>query len=220
MNEKDQTITRGEIMQALNFRYATQSFDTTKTLAAEDVHTILESARLAPSSYGVEPWKFIVVENNELRKKMREASYGQQKVTDSPLLVVVARRTDVRENISRERIERTAKVLNQDAEVFAGLKQMIDGSIASKSDAELDSWAKAQTYIALGMMIETASLLGIDAGPMEGFDALQIDALLGLKGKNLTATTLIAFGYRAEGDSSAKRGKVRRDFGDVVEIIA
>ncbi len=216
---KDNTKTREEIMSAMQFRYAAQSFDTTKTLSKEDEHTILESGRLAPSSFGIEAWKFIVVKNTALRTKMREASYGQPKVTDAPMLVVVARRTDVRENISQERILRTVKTLEQDAAAFDGLKQMIDGTIASKSDEQVDTWARAQTYLALGMMLETAALLGIDAGPMEGFDPKQIDSILGLKEKNLTATTLVAFGYRAADDGAAKRKKVRRDFADVVETM-
>ncbi len=211
--------TREEIIAALTERYATQAFDTMKPLAQEDVHTILESARLAPSSFGIEAWKFIIVENKELRTKMREASYGQPKLTEAPLLVVVARRIDVRERIADERIARTVATLGGEEAQYDGLKQMIAGTIASKTDAQVDAWAAAQTYIALGMMLETAALLGVDAGPMEGFDPAQIDAILGLKEKNLTATTLVAFGYRAEGDGAATRGKVRRDFGDVVETI-
>src|SRR5258708_7551226 len=94
------------IIQALTWRYAVQAFDTAKTIDKEKLHAILESARLAPSAIGIEPWKFIVVENPEIRKKLREVGYGQPKITDSPYLIVIAYRTDLKENSTRERLER------------------------------------------------------------------------------------------------------------------
>jgi nitroreductase len=206
------------IIKALSWRYATQVFDQEKKLSDDMLKTILESGRMAPSSYGIEPWKFIIITNKELRAKLREVSFGQPKVTDAPYLVVIARRTDVRENIVRELIGRTAKASGKSAADLDGLKQMVDGVIASRSDEVLDAWAKAQTYIALGMMIETAALLGVDAGPMEGFVPDQVDEVLGLKAKHLTATTMLALGYRGE-DAAAARPKARRTFDEAVEFI-
>ncbi len=206
------------ILKALNWRYAVKTFNPDKKITKEELKTILESARLAPSSIGIEPWKFIVVENKELRTKMRAASYDQSKVTDAAHIIVIARRTDVRENIARELLERTSKAHQKNHEEFEGLKQMVEGSIARQSDEQLDIWAKGQTYIPLGMMIETAALLGIDAGPMEGFNAAEIDKILGLKEKHLAASSMLAIGGRGE-DPSADRPKVRRNFDDVIEFI-
>lgn len=205
------------IVRALRWRYAVNSFDPSKKVSEADLETILESGRLAPSSLGLEPWKFIVVENPELRGKIREASYGQAKVTEASHLVVIARRTDVRENIARERLERTAKIQNQDIGELGGLKQMVEGGIAMRDDATLDAWTSRQAYIPLGMMVETASLLGIDSAPMEGFDPNAVDEVLGLTEKHLAATALLALGYRGS-DPSADRPKVRRAFTDVVEF--
>lgn len=207
------------IISALNWRYAVQIFDLTKSLKSEDLHTILESGRLAPSSFGVEPWKFIVVQNAAVRARLREVSFGQPKVTDAAAIVVVAYRTDAAENISRERVERTAKIQHQKLEELAGLRQMLNTSIASRVSAgTLEAWIKAQAYIPLGIMVETAALLGIDSGPMEGFSADQVDAILGLKEKNLHATSMLALGYRGD-DPAAKRPKVRREFDEVVEFV-
>lgn len=206
------------IMKALSWRYATQVFDPERKLPEDTLRTILESGRLAPSSFGVEPWKFIVVTDRDLRAKLREASYGQPKVTDASHLVVIARRTDVRENISRELIERISAATGATADDLGGLRQMVDGAVASRSDAALDAWAAAQTYIPLGIMIETAALLGVDAGPMEGFVPDQADEILGLKAKHLSATTMLALGYRGE-DVAAARPKVRRGFDEAVEFI-
>ena len=211
-------IKKDTILQALNWRYATQVFDKTKPLDSQILTTILESARLAPSSFGIEPWKFIVVENSDTRAKLQVAGYGQPKITDAPVLVVIAYRTDVKENISRELIERVSKTNKTEAAAFDVLKQMVDSTINSRSENDLNTWSKAQAYIPLGIMIETAALLGIDSGPMEGFDPHSVDEILGLKEKHLHATSMITFGYRGD-DPATKKPKVRRDFNEVVEFI-
>lgn len=213
MNIQPQTI-----IDALKWRYATQIFDMSKSLEEEKLSVILESARLAPSSIGIEPWKFIVVENADIRAKLKAAGFNQPKITDAPVLIVIAYRLDLKENMSKERVERTVKTMNMEASAFDGLKNMIDGSFSGKSQQEVETWAKSQAYIPLGMMVETAALLGVDAGPMEGFDANTVDEILGLKAKHLHATSMIALGYRAE-DPAALRPKVRRDFDEVIEFI-
>lgn len=207
-----------QIIKALNWRYATKVYDTSKPLAEKDLMTILESARLAPSSVGVEPWKFVVVENKELRAKLQEAAYGQPKVTEAPYVVVLTRRTDIRENIKTEALERTSKTVGEPLEQLNGYKSMLDGAVDYKDDVALAAWAAAQTYIALGMMVETAALLEIDACPMEGFNPAAFDEILGLREKNLAAVSMITFGYRGE-DDYAQRPKVRRAFDEVVEFI-
>ena len=207
-----------KIVDALNWRYAVQVFDQAKKVTAEDLNTILEAGRLTASSYGIEAWKFLVIENAEIRGKLREAGYGQPKISEASHLIVIARRTDMRENISKERIERTAQTFKQTVDDLAGFREMIDGAIAAKADEVLDSWAAKQTYIPLGTMMEAASLLGIDNAAMEGFDPQKYDEILGLKEKNLSSTVLLALGYRGE-DETAKRPKVRRKIEDVVEFI-
>ncbi len=208
-----------EIITALKWRYATKVFDPLKKVSDEDIHTILESARLAPSSTGIEPWKFLVVLNADLRKKMREAGYGQPKITDASHLVVIARRTDAAA-LPGELIERAAKIEGKTPEELAGLRKMAEGAIASRSDKNmLNEYLARQTYIPLGTMVETAALLGVDNCPMEGFDPEQIAQILGLSAKNLYPVAMIAFGYRGD-DAFAKLPKVRRSFDEVVEFIA
>lgn len=208
-----------ELKNALNWRYAVKVFDPTKKVSEADFHTILESGRLAPSSVGLEPWKFIVVKNTELRQKMRAASYDQPKVTDASHLIVIAHRTDA-EHLTPELIARTAKAQSKSEGDLEGLKQMSDGSIAGRSASPdmLQGWLAAQTYIPLGMMMETAALLNVDTCPMEGFDPNQIDEILGLKAKNLHATTILAVGYRGD-DHYANLPKTRRAFEEVVEMM-
>jgi nitroreductase len=202
---------------ALLHRYATNIFDSHKKISDENLQIILESGRLAPSSFGLEPWKFIVVTNPELRAQLRAAGYDQPKITDASHLIVIAQRTDGNTLVS-ELIERTATTQGVAKENLAGLEQMVRGTMDSRDESTRNTWLKAQTYIALGIMIETASLLDIDTGPMEGFDPTKVDEILGLSAKNLHATTMLAIGYRGE-DPAALRPKVRRAYQDVVEII-
>jgi nitroreductase len=204
------------IIDAMNWRYAGKVFDTTKQVTEEDLHTILEAGRLSPSVYGMEPWNFIVVKNKELRKKLREASYDQSKVTDASYIIVIATRTDAT-NVADELVERTAKSQGKSTEDLHGFSQMVHGSVTSHGESA-SLWLAHQSYIPLGIMIETAALLGIDSGPMEGFDAHQVDEILQLKEKNLHATTMLALGYRGE-DSYLKLPKVRRPFEEAVTVI-
>lgn len=218
MNTEHNEAKNKEIIDALEWRYAVKTFDAAKKVSDADFNTIMESARMAPSSVGMEPWKFIVVKSPEIRAKLRAAAYDQTKVTDASHLVVIAARTDGAA-LPVELIERTAKAQGKTAEELAGLKGMAEGAVVSRTTPEaLVAWTKAQTYIALGMMLETAALLGVDAGPMEGFNPAQIDEILGLGSKNLTVATMVAFGYRGE-DAYAKLPKTRRAASEVIEVI-
>ncbi len=208
-----------DVTTALNWRYAVKEFDSSKKVSEEDLHTILESARLAPSSIGIEAWRFLVIENPEIRTQLRSAAFGQSKVTGASHIVVLTARTDVRENIANERVERTAANQHQEVSELSGLKATLDNAIAGKSDEALAAWVKSQTYIALGMMIETASLLNVDNCPMEGFDNAQVDAILKLSDQNLTSVSMLALGYRDPSDRTAALPKTRRCFEEVIHFV-
>ena len=205
------------IIEALTWRRAIRTFDPIKKISDENLKTILESANLSASSYGLEAWKFIVVTNQDLRMKIRAAGYDQIKITDASHLVVITRRTDT-ENLSTELISRSAHLEHKTEEELAGFKHMIDGALAHKeAGAVRDNWVASQTYIALGTMMETASLLAIDSAPMEGFDTTQVNEILRLTEKNLSVVTMLSLGYRAANETLIP--KVRRTYDDVVEFI-
>jgi nitroreductase len=210
-------MNKDAILSALQTRYATKVYDTTKKLTDEQLHTILEAGRLSPSAYGVESWQFIVVNNEELRKKLRAASYDQGKVTDASHLVVIASRTDG-PTVVDELMERTAKTQGKSVEDLKGFSDMVHGAVNRLGEENTKAWYKNQSYIPLGIMIETAALLGVDSGPMEGFDAAQVDEILGLKEKNLHVATMLALGFRGE-DDYAKLPKTRKDFDTVVTVL-
>jgi nitroreductase len=209
-------MNQSTILQALNWRYAGKQFDPTKIVSEEDLHTILESARLSPSSLGLEPWHFIVVKNKEARMKLRAVSYNQTKVTDASHLVVIASRIDAK-TVADELIARTGAIQGKTLDELQGLSGMVYGTVTAHG-ANAPVWLSSQTYIPLGIMIETAALLGIDSGPMEGFDKNAVDELLGLKEKNLRSVTMLALGYRGD-DAYAKLPKVRKSFEEVVTVV-
>lgn len=207
-----------EILEGLKWRYAVQVFDKEKKVSQDDLHAILESGRLAPSSYGLEPWKFIVVENSETRLKLQEAGFDQSKISEASHLVVLARRTNTRLTLASDRITRTAKAYGQDAVSLSDFREMLDGSIERLTDEALDFDNRAQVYLALGVMLATSASLGVDCAPMGGFIPSKYDEILGLSEQNLSATLLLTLGYRGE-DQSADRPKVRRDFESVVAFV-
>lgn len=209
--------TNKKIIDALTWRRAIRVFDPTKKVSDADLLTILESAQLSPSSYGLEPWKFFVISDPRMREKLRKVGYDQPKITEASHLIILAHRTDG-EAVVDELITLTARIQNKREEDLAGFKQMLDDALFHRAPGIIrDDWFKAQTYIALGVMIATASSLGIDNGPMEGFDTDAVNELLGLKEKNLSAATMLTLGYRDEHEQLP--AKVRREYTDVVEFI-
>lgn len=198
------------ITQALTWRYATKKFDTTKKLSEDTLHTLKESIRLSPSSYGLQPYAIIEVTTPELREKLKVSSYGQTQVTDASHLFVFAAQTDVTEAHVDEFIKSHSTIRNVPVEALAGYAGMMKANIVARTTEQKVLWAEKQAYIALGFLLETAAMLEVDAAPMEGFDAAQFDEILGLKEKGLTAAVICAVGYRSEDDEYANQPKVRR----------
>ncbi len=205
------------IIEALHWRYATKAYDTTKKISAEDMQTLLEATRLAPSSYGLQPWRMIHVINPEVRAKLKAAAWEQSQCTDASDIIVFAVETIFDEARVDAFIGQVASERGLDATTdLAGYKGMILGALTSRSAEENISWAGKQAYIALGMMLETAALMHIDATPMEGFDAKQFDEILGLSDKGLRSVVMCALGYRDPADSYAQMKKVRPEMAKMV----
>jgi nitroreductase len=209
-------IDEKSIIEALNTRYAVKIFDKNKKIKEEDLKTILEAGRLSPSSLGLEPWKFFIIKDEKTREKIYEYS-KQPKVLDASDLIVLTYKTNLVE-IIKERLERTAKIQNQKIEDLEKYKLFLQDATKNKTEIELDSWLRSQTYIPLGVMTLTATLLGIDNCPMEGFQNEKIDEILGLKEKNLKSVTMLALGYRGE-DEYALKPKIRKEFTEAITII-
>ncbi|MBC7471953.1 MAG: NAD(P)H-dependent oxidoreductase [candidate division SR1 bacterium] len=197
----------------LNFRTSIKSFDTTKFLTVDQVQNIKDSLRLAPSSYGLQPWSFIEVNDKEKRLELQKAGWGQSQFVDAPLLIVFAVPTDIKENTSKyveEYMSDMVKVRSVERSSLDGFAQQIIGTIERLTHEEAIAWAQKQAYIALGFGLLTTASLGIDACPIEGFMPDTVDKILGLTEKNLKSTVVLAIGYRLASDHHADLPKVRK----------
>lgn len=198
-----------KIIDAMNWRYATQVYDKSKKLDDEQLNTILEAARLVPSSYGLQPWKFIVVNDAATRIKLRAAGYDQAKITDAPKLIVIAVPEVIDEAVVDEYIKSISETRKVSLESLTGFKGMLMGVVNSMTPAERIDWATRQAYLALGVIITTSAVGGIDSGPMEGFDPAKFDEILGLKKLGLRTKVAVALGFRSDTDKMATTAKVR-----------
>lgn len=197
------------ILQNLNKRYATKKFDASKKISPADLSTLLEAIRLSASSYGLQAYKVVVVENDAIRKQLRAVSWDQSQITDASQVIVFAVETNFGEEGVDRYVENIAKTRNMDASALAGYGDMMKGSFKRPAE-EIQAWLTRQVYIALGFGLVAAAELNIDACPMEGFDTAAYDEILGLKEKGLHAAVILAVGYRSEEDGYQHLAKVRR----------
>jgi len=174
------------LREALHRRYATKKFDTTKKISQEDFDVLLESLRLAPSSFGLQPWKFIHVKNPEIRKILQENSRGQPQIVDASDLIIIAVKTTMQEKDVEEYVQSIQKIRSvnlseipeADIKKVLEYKNMMIQTIQARTPEQLKSWNQKQAYIAMGFLLETCAILGIDACPMEGFDPSKYDEIL------------------------------------------
>lgn len=201
-------ISTSELLETLNWRYATKAFDPQKKISAEDWSALEDSLVLTPSSFGLQPWEFVVVEDAAVRESLVEHSWNQRQVADASHLLVICARTDIDEAWIDRFMARQVEVRGA-ADTDGNYRGMMAGFVNSLEPAARQQWAKMQTYIALGQFMTATALLGIDACPMEGFLVEKYDEILGLTEKNLTASVLCPAGYRSADDKYADAKKVR-----------
>lgn len=213
-------ITTANLLESLKWRYATKKFDSSKTIAPE-VWAALENALvLTPSSYGLQPWKFLIITNPEIKEQLKRLSWNQAQVTDCSHYVVFT----IKKNLTAQHIdhfvEQTATIRGIPAESMKGYRDIMVGDIVyGARSLNVNEWATRQAYIALGNFMTSAALVGIDTCPMEGIDPAKYDRLLGLPEKGFATVVACAAGYRAEDDKYATLAKVRFPNSEVVEYI-
>jgi nitroreductase len=207
------------LISALNWRYATKVFDPARKIPSKDLDTLLQSLVLTPSSFGLQPYRFLVVTDPALKARLREASWGQSQITDCSHLVVFLARQQMTEADVDHYIQRIAKVRGDQPENLAGYRSMIVGTLVTgPRSASVPEWAARQAYIALGQFMAAAALLGLDTCPMEGLDPKKYDEILGLETTPFRTVVACPVGYRAEADKYASLAKVRFPVEELVEI--
>ncbi len=208
-----------EITHFLEWRYATKRFDNQKKISAENWAVLEQSLILSPSSYGLQPWKFLVVQDPSLREKLKAQSWNQTQVTDCSHYVVFLFHSKMNEEYIERFIRKNAEVRGMPMEKLKGYQDMMVGDLVKgPRSAKIDVWASRQAYIAMGFLMETAALLSIDACPMEGLDPNAYDELLQLKGTGYQTVATVALGYRHAEDKTQDAKKVRFDRDDLIEF--
>ncbi len=207
-----------QVIEALKWRYATKAFDPSRKIPAETWAAIEQSLVLTPSSFGMQPWKFFVVTDGAIREQLLEHSWKQSQVVDASHVVVLA----IKKGIDEAEVDRymgsTAEIRQAPPESLEGFGKVIKGFL-SNPKMNVDEWAAKQVYIALGQLMTTAAMLGVDACPMEGFIPPKYDEILGLTQKGYASVLVCPLGYRAADDKYATTPKVRYPLSEVIEQI-
>jgi nitroreductase len=214
------TLAAPDLISQLSWRYAVKKFDAARTLTSAQWDTLQRALELSPSSYGLEPWKILHIQTPEVRKRLQPAAWGQTQVVDASHFLVLAIVKDFGMPGIDAYIRRTAEVRQVPAASLDDYKgHMVGDLVNGPRKAIINEWSARQLYIALGTLLTSAAVLGIDACPMEGFDIAKFDDILGLAAKGLTARVCCALGYRSSDDKYAQAAKVRFPRAQVLEVV-
>ncbi len=209
-----------QLVDALNWRYATKKFDPAKKISDGDWHALEQSLVLSPSSIGLQPWKFFVVTDPGVKAQLVTASYRQVQAADCSHFVVFTVRRDVDAAHVDRHISRMIEVQGVTEESLAKFRTMTLGNLdRARNLGTLNTWQTHQIYIALGQFMASAAVLRIDTCPMEGIEPEKYDDILGLLGSDYATVVACAAGYRLAGDKYATTKKVRFKAEDVIVRI-
>ena len=209
-----------QLLTQLNWRYATKEFDPDRKISPED-WTVLESALiLSPSSYGLQPWKFIVITDQKTRERLFPSTWNQRQILDCSHFVVFAANTKITEDHIDRHLTRTVEVRGGTVHALKRYREVMVGDVVTgERGAQALQWATHQAYLALGNFITSAALMGVDTCPMEGFEPQEYDKILELQSKGLASVVCCAVGYRSPNDKSATLKKVRFPREQVIHIM-
>jgi nitroreductase len=207
-----------KIIEDLNWRYATKKFDSTKKISDENLETIKESLRLVPSSYGLQPLKFLFIENPSLRQQLIEKSFNQSQITDASHLLVICSLTKISEEYIDKHIQNIAQIRSVSIESISGFGNYVKKQILHLKDEYVAEWNAKQAYIALGQLLQTCANLRIDATPMEGFEKEAYNEILELEKEGLQVILVCPMGYRSQEDTNQFLTKVRHPLENLFEI--
>ena len=216
----DAPLSPEQVLEQLQWRYATKKFNPNKKIDPATWKTLEQSLVLAPSSFGLQPWQFFVVRNPELRQQLLEPSWGQKPVVDASHLIVFAIKKDLDTGYVDRYVRRMAEVQQVPINKLDGFSNMVKGYLQEPPfPLDVNKWAAKQTYLALGVFLSCAAMMEIDTLPMEGFIPSKYDEILGLDQKGYSAVVLCCAGYRAEDEAHQHDPKVRFPTEQVVQYL-
>lgn len=205
-----------EILEALNWRYATKSFDADKKLPKEKIDGIKRAFNLTPTSYGLQPLKLIVTSNQNIQAELCEASFNQKQVKTASHVFVLCIDKIIDQKFIEKHFELVKQVRQTPDEILKPFRNFLIDDFSKKNNSQLREWAINQAYLAIGNMLTVCAVEKIDACPMEGFDAKKYASILKLEDSNIEPVLVMPVGYRDENDEFSKFEKVRRPLEEVV----
>ncbi len=208
-----------EILDQLNWRYACKKFDTEKKLSPEQVDTLVKAFNLTATSYGLQPMKLQVITNTDLREKLFANSFNQAQVKDASHLFVITAKVNMNQSDIDAYFDLIDDLRATPKELIAPYRAHLTNWVASESENNMDIWARKQTYIALGNLLNVCAVIGVDSCPMEGFDANAYDEILNLKETDYTTSLVLPVGFRHEEDFMSQLKKVRMEESKIVSFI-
>ncbi len=209
-----------QLLQALNWRYATKVFDAAKKIPTDTWTALEQSLVLTPTSYGLQPYQFLVINDPAKRAELLPHSWNQKQVVDASHFVVFIARTEMKEADVDKLIKRTTDVRKLPADALNGYRgMMISDVVNGARGKQAHEWATRQAYIALGNVMTCAAVIGVDTCPMEGLNPVEYDRILNLAGTGYATVVACALGYRAAADKYAGLAKVRFETRDLVRVI-
>lgn len=210
------TITPDALLKSLEWRYAVKKFDPVRKVPEATWKTLEEAARLAPSSYGLQPYRMLVITDASAKAKLPEITWNQPQPKDCSHFVVFASRVGIGPADVDRYVDLISAVRGVPKEGLAQFRDMMLGTVKSTPAEKLDDWCARQAYIALGFLLAACAALGVDACPMEGIDAPKYDERFGLPARGYRAVAACAVGYRDRDDWLASLKKVRTQSKDLV----
>ncbi|MBV2351775.1 NAD(P)H-dependent oxidoreductase [Synechococcus sp. HK05] len=206
------------LLEALRWRYATKAFDANRQIDAPTWSALEEALVLTASSYGLQPWTFLVITDAAIRAELRPHSWNQSQITDCSHLVVLLKKRTITASDADRLIQATASTRGIEASVLDGYRQMIQVDLIDGPRSQIISqWAANQVYISLGNLLTSAALLGVDTCAIEGFSPADYDRILGLETSDYQSCVVCACGYRSADDKYASLAKVRYAASDLIE---
>lgn len=208
-----------EILNNLNWRYATKKFDTDKKISKEQLSCLKEAIRLSASSYGLQLYKVLIVSDPEIKKQLHPLCWQQDQIADCSHLFIFCSYKNYIDNYVDEYIELITAGNELEYAALVGYGTFIKGKVSEKTPIEQSAWLERQPYLAVSNLIMACAEQKIDTCPMEGFTPKDINRFFKLDSKNLNAVVMVAVGYRSENDTAQHRKKVRKVEADLFEII-
>lgn len=214
------SISTGQLLEQLNWRYAVKKFDSSKKISTHEWAALEQALVLTPSSYGLQPWRFLVVQSPEVRRQLTPLTWKQTQVEDCSHFVVLTHLRQIGEEHIKKFVQSTAKIRGLEVEKLKGFQEMMIKDVVTGPRSKVAAtWAAKQCYIAMGNLMTSAAMLAIDTCPMEGLDPVGYDKVLNLEASDYQTAMAVACGYRHVDDSYQRLKKSRFDVSDVVRTV-